>query len=119
MDWATENDTGTGSEMLAAAGSTAGRRRFLGRGFLSAGTATTSGSSAGDACSIGAADFRLGGIEAALRLGSAFFSSGGAMRVSPSSAAGICSGTGAVSCLGAVATVGALDSGFFFFGFWI
>src|SRR6516165_7183520 len=39
MDWATESETGTGSEMLAAAGSTTGRRRFLGRGFLSAGAA--------------------------------------------------------------------------------
>src|SRR5262249_12972583 len=57
MDLATESDTGTGSEMLAAAGSTAGLCRFLSRCFLSAGTATTSGSSAGGACLVGAADF--------------------------------------------------------------
>ena len=56
-DWATESDTGTGSEVFAAAGSTAGARRFLSRCFFSAGTATTSGSAAGDACSVGAADF--------------------------------------------------------------
>ena len=38
--------------MLAASGCTAGRGRFLGRCFFSAGAATTSDSSAGDACSI-------------------------------------------------------------------
>ena len=57
MDWATENDTGTGSEMLAATGWTAGRCLFLGRGFFSDGAATTSLSSAGDGCSVGAAGF--------------------------------------------------------------
>src|SRR5215475_15030659 len=46
MDCATDSDIGTGAEMLAASGCTAGRDRFLGRGFLSAGTATTAGSSA-------------------------------------------------------------------------
>ena len=46
MDWATESDTGTGAEMLAAAGCTAGRGRFLGRGFRSAGTAITADTSA-------------------------------------------------------------------------
>src|SRR5262249_9185768 len=117
MDWATESETGTGSEMLAATGCTADRCRFLGRGFLSEGAATTSGSSAGDACSVGAAGFGLRAIEAALRLGSDFFSSGGAMFVGVSSAVGICSGTGAASSFGAVATVDELDSVFFFFGF--
>src|SRR5262245_178442 len=57
IDCATESDIGTGAEMLAASGCTAGRDRFLGRGFFSAGTATTTGSSAGDACSVGVAGF--------------------------------------------------------------
>jgi hypothetical protein len=45
MDCATESDTGTGAEMLAASGCTADRGRFLDRCFFSAGAATTSGSS--------------------------------------------------------------------------
>src|SRR5919197_449511 len=53
IDCATESDIGTGAEMLATSGCTAGRGRFLGRGFFSAGTATTSGSSAEAACSVG------------------------------------------------------------------
>src|SRR5258708_36692178 len=57
MDCATESDTGTGAEILAASGSTPGRARFLGRGFLSAGTAPTAGPSAGGACSVGVAGF--------------------------------------------------------------
>src|SRR5262245_12848032 len=57
MDCATESDIGTGAEMLAAAGSTADRCRFLGLDFFSEGTATTSGSSPGVACSVGVAGF--------------------------------------------------------------
>src|SRR5438046_10354902 len=57
MDWATESDTGTGAEMLATSGCTAGRGRFLDRCFFSAGTATTAGSSAEDACSVVGAGF--------------------------------------------------------------
>jgi hypothetical protein len=57
MDCATESDTGTGAEMLATSDCTAGRGRFLDRCFFSAGAATTSGSSAEDACSIVAAGF--------------------------------------------------------------
>src|SRR5205814_10019665 len=41
MDWATESDTGTGAEMLAASECTAGRGRCLGRGCPSAGAVTT------------------------------------------------------------------------------
>src|SRR5881396_435902 len=46
MDCATESDTGTGAEMLTAAGCTAGRGRFLSLGFLWKGTATTVDTSA-------------------------------------------------------------------------
>src|SRR5205809_7394916 len=41
IDCATESDIGTGAERLAASGCTAGRGRFLGRSFFSAGTAAT------------------------------------------------------------------------------
>ena len=56
-DCASERDIGTGAGMFAASGCTAGRGRFLGRGFLSAGTAATRASSAGAACPIGVAGF--------------------------------------------------------------
>ena len=57
MDCATESDIGTGAEMLTGSGCTAGGCRFLGRGFLSEGTATVAGSSAEDVCSIEADAF--------------------------------------------------------------
>ena len=56
IDCATESEIGTGAEMLAASGCTAGRGRFRGRGFLS-GTATTAGSSEEGVSSVGVADF--------------------------------------------------------------
>ena len=52
-----------------------------------------------------------------LRLGSAFFSTTGAICACPSSEASGCSGTGAVSCFGAVATVLRCRFGFFLFRF--
>ena len=59
MDCATESDIAAGAEMLGASDSTAGARRarFLGRVFLSRGTATTAESSAEGACSVGVAGF--------------------------------------------------------------
>ena len=57
MDCATESDIGMGAETLAASGCTAGRGRFLGRGFRWAGTATTAETSAEGAGSIVGAGF--------------------------------------------------------------
>jgi len=57
IDCATESDIGTGAEMLTASGCTAGRGRFLVRGFFSADTATTAGTSAEGACPVGTAGF--------------------------------------------------------------
>ena len=91
MDCATESDTGTGAEMLAASGCTAGRGRFLGRGFLSVGTATTAGSSAGGACSVVGRRFLTWWHRGSAPIGLGLFLFRGAICAGASSEAGGCS----------------------------
>jgi hypothetical protein len=114
MDWATDSEIGAGSGMPGGSGRAAGRGLLFERGFRSTGATAVEYSSGGAADLVKCVDVELDVLGSTASLGLAFFSS--VVRTGGSSSTGrVDSGACAVLRFGAVAGVREFGSVFFFF----